>query len=389
MPTKKIVLLFLSLFLILGVVLTPARAEGGKAVRLGVNDKLSTIEAVSVKNTYYVPLRALAGELNWTITGLADGVLVTGGSGSLTVLKGDAGARLKDGTVVPLSTFVQGGNLMVPLKISGSLGYIISFAGDKYLLRVKDGSALLTDEAFISKYAAELKPAATPEPGPSATPAPADGPAQPVKTGKPGYTVYLTFDDGPSATTAQLLDILAKYDVQATFFMLGNNMNKYPSQVKRIVKDDYGLGLHGMTHVKGKFYASPAAALAEMADDNAVLKKLTGASTTLIRPPYGSKPYFTKAFRDKVLSQGYHLWDWNVDSNDWKYKEDSDSIYTTVMNQVHKLKQSKTDPVILMHDQKATLKVLPRLLETLKKEGYTFQAITKDMEPVNFWKDKR
>lgn len=268
---------------------------------------------------------------------------------------------------------------MVPLKVSGYLGYIISFAGDKYLLRVKDGSAGLTDDAFVTKYAAELKPKET-------VPA---APAPSAEPGKPGQTVYLTFDDGPSATTSQLLDILSKYEVQATFFMLGNNMNKYPSQVKRIVKEDYGLGLHGMTHRKEKFYASPAAALAEMSGDNAVLKKLTGATTTLIRPPYGSKPYFTKSFRDMVLGQGYHLWDWNVDSNDWKYKEDSDKIYNTVMEQVRTLKKSKTNPVILMHDQKATLKVLPRLLEALKEEGYTFQVITKDMEPVNFWKDKR
>lgn len=379
MPIKKIMLLFFSLFLFTGLVQIPANAEGKTNVlKLGVNDKLSSIEAVSVKGTYYVPLRALADELKWTLTGLTDGVLVSGGSGSLT-LQGDAGAVLKDGTVVPVSTFLQDGKLMVPLKVSGYLGYIISFAGDKYLLRVKDGSAGLTDDAFVTKYAAELKPADTApvEPEPS------------VEPGKPGQTVYLTFDDGPSATTAQLLDILSKYEVQATFFMLGNNMNKYPSQVKRIVEENYGLGLHGMTHRKEKFYASPAAALAEMSGDNAVLKKLTGASTTLIRPPYGSKPYFTKSFRDKVLGQGYHLWDWNVDSNDWKYKEDSDKIYTTVMDQVHKLKQSKTNPVILMHDQKATLKVLPRLLEALKKEGYTFQVITKDLEPVNFWKDKR
>lgn len=379
MPIKKIMLLFLSLFLITGLVQIPAHAEGKTSVlKLGINDKLSGIEAVSVKGTYYVPLRALADELKWTLTGLTDGVLVSGSSGSLT-LQGDAGAVLKDGTVVPVSTFLQDGKLMVPLKVSGYLGYIISFAGDKYLLRVKDGSAGLTDEAFVTQYAAELKPAATApaEPEPSAEP------------GKPGQTVYLTFDDGPSATTSQLLDILSKYEVQATFFMLGNNMNKYPSQVKRIVKEDYGLGLHGMTHRKEKFYASPAAALAEMSGDNAVLKKLTGATTTLIRPPYGSKPYFTKSFRDKVLGQGYHLWDWNVDSNDWRYKEDSDKIYNTVMEQVHTLKKSKTNPVILMHDQKATLKVLPRLLEALKKEGFTFQLITKDMEPVNFWKDKR
>ncbi|KAI7260887.1 hypothetical protein KC345_g9957 [Hortaea werneckii] len=378
-------LLFMSLFLFLGLVQTTASAESKTAVlKLGVNDLLSGIEAAAVKDTYYVPLRALADELKWTLTGQTEGIQVTSGSGSLILLQDNAGAALKDGTVVPVNTFVKDGKLMVPLKISAYLGYIISFESDKYLLRVKDGSAVLDDEAFVSKYAAELKPQET---APEAPAAPAPAPAS--EPGKPGQTLYLTFDDGPSATTSQLLDILSKYEVRATFFMLGNNMNKYPSQVKRIVGEDYGLGLHGMTHRKEKFYASPAAALAEMSGDNAVLKKLTGASTTLIRPPYGSKPYFTKSFRDKVLAQGYHLWDWNVDSEDWKYKEDSDTIYNTVMDQVHKLKKSKINPVILMHDQKATLKVLPRLLETLKKEGYTFQVITKDLEPVNFWKDKR
>lgn len=74
-------------------------------------------------------------------------------------------------------------------------------------------------------------------------------------------------------------------------------------------------------------------------------------------------------FRDKVLAQGYHLWDWNVDSEDWKYKDASTTIYNSVMNQVHKLQKSQTNPVILMHDQKATLKVLPRILESLKKKA--------------------
>lgn len=383
MYIKKVMLLFMSLFLISGLVQVQAGAEGANSIlKLGVNDTLSGIEAVSVKGTYYVPLRDLGDELKWTLTGLTEGIRVSGGSGSLTLLKDDAGVRLKDDRVMPVSTFVQGGKLMVPVKISGYLGYSITFAGDKYLLRVKDSSAQLADAAFAEKYAAELKPKETAPAAPAA-------PAPSAESDKPGLTAYLTFDDGPSATTYELLDLLGKYKAQATFFMLGQNMNKYPSQVKRIVKEKYGLGLHGMTHRKEKFYASPAAALAEMSGSNAVLKKLTGAGTTLIRPPYGSKPYFTKSFRDRVLPQGYHLWDWNVDSEDWRYQEDSDTIYNTVMEQVRALKKSKTNPVILMHDQKATLKVLPRLLETLKKEGYTFQVLTKDMEPVNFWKDKR
>lgn len=375
---KKVMLLFMSLFLCSGIIHNTAGAAGTNPIsKLGVNDKLSDIEPVTVNGRYYVPLRLLSEELQWSLTGLANGIAVSGNGRSLRLLQGDGGAVLQDGTAVPVNTFLQKGSLMVPLQLSARLGYIITFQPDKYLLRVRAVSAKLTDTEFAAKYQKELKPPVTASLAPRGN------------SGKPGQTVYLTFDDGPSATTAELLEILGKYKVKATFFMLGQNMNTYPYAVKQTVKEGYGLALHGMTHRKEKFYASPAAALAEMSDANAVLKRIAGASTTLIRPPYGSKPYFTQSFRDKVLNQGYHLWDWNVDSEDWKYKENSDKVYTSVMDQVHKLKKSKISPVILMHDQKATLKVLPRLLETLKKEGYDFQLITKDLRPVNFWKDTR
>lgn len=378
MPIKKILLLFMSLFLCFSMMQNTATAAGTNAsLKLGVNDVLTEIEAVSVKGNYYVPARALAQELGWSISMSQDGIQLTAGSQSILLLKEDGGALLPNGTVVPMSTFLQNGLLVVPVRLSTYLGYMITFAPDKYLLRLRDASAVLDDEAFASRFKEKLLPKTEDETAPEGAP------------GKQGETIYLTFDDGPSATTRQLLDILDKYEVKATFFMLGPNMNKYPSAVKQIEAAGHGLGLHGMTHRKEKFYASPAAALAEMSGDNAVLKKIAGSSTTLIRPPYGSKPYFTKSFRDKVLSRGYHLWDWNVDSNDWKYKEDSSAIYNTVMEQVHKLQKTRINPVILMHDQKTTLKVLPDLLNSLKKEGYEFQIITRDLEPVNFWKDKR
>lgn len=259
---------------------------------------------------------------------------------------------------------------MVPVKMTTHLGFSISYKPAESLLRVHNSGAKLSDTAFVTQHKKALQANAT-----TGT------------TGKKGKAVYLSFDDGPSATTSQLLDILAKYNAKATFFMLGPNMNEHASQVKRLVNEGHAPGLHGMTHVKDKFYASPTSALKEMNNDNAILKKITGQSTTLIRTPYGSKPYLTKPFRDKLLTQGYHLWDWNVDSEDWRYKNDSNSIYNTVMREVHSLKKSA--PVILMHDQKATLKVLPRILETLKKEGYEFHIITSDMTPNNFWKDHR
>lgn len=378
MPMKRVWLLFIVLFLSLGLVLPVGSVSAASAgsLKLGVNDKLTEINAVSVKDTYYVPLRDLAKELKINITGLSDGIGVEGRSGQLRLLKDNATAILPDGKKISMDTFLENGKLMVPVRMTAYLGFGISFQPKDHLLRVMDSSAVLDDATFVTQYKSQLNPQPI-----SVTP--------PKAVSKTGKTIFLSFDDGPTATTSELLDILATYKVKATFFMLGKNMNEYSAKVKRTANEGHALGLHGMTHQKEKFYASPAAALGEMDKDNALLKKITGVSTTLIRPPYGSKPYFTKTFRDKVLTKGYHLWDWNVDSEDWKYKDASGTIYTSVMNQVHKLQKTKVNPVILMHDQKATLKVLPRILEALKKEGYEFQIITPDLEPVNFWKDKR
>jgi peptidoglycan/xylan/chitin deacetylase (PgdA/CDA1 family) len=202
--------------------------------------------------------------------------------------------------------------------------------------------------------------------------------------------VYLTFDDGPTAHTGQLLDILDQYQVKATFFMLGPHMEQYQKATQRIVKEGHGLGLHGVTHVPSKFYKSAYSGLNEMQQANESLNKVAGVKTSLVRTPYGSKPYMKPAFRNVLLGQGgFHLWDWNVDSLDWKYKKDHQKVYNNIMSQVHNVKKNGTTPIVLMHDQEATLKVLPQVLKTLKAEGYQFEILTKNVQPVNFWNDKR
>ena len=376
MKVKRVLLLFITLFLSLTFI-KEVEAVGSKTLKLSINDKLTDIAAVPVKGTYYVPLRDLSEKLNLTLIGQTNGIEIKGSGGSVWLSLDNTASKAPDGSEISLATFNENGKRMIPLKVTAYLGYIISYKPEQYLLRIHDASAQLEDDAFVQQFKKELTPMKEPAKTPNA------------EASKAGKIVYLTFDDGPSATTTQLLDILAKYEVKATFFMIGPHMNQYPEQVKRIAREEQGMGLHGMTHRKEKFYASPAAALAEMKGDRAILKKITGVSSTLIRTPYGSKPYFTKSFRDKVLGEDFNLWDWNVDSEDWKYKDESTKIYNSVMAQVHKLQKSKVNPVILMHDQKATLKVLPRILESLKKEGYQFEIITNDNKPLNFWKDLR
>lgn len=197
-------------------------------------------------------------------------------------------------------------------------------------------------------------------------------------------TAYLTFDDGPGPYTNQILDILDKNDVKATFFMLEPNMRKYPKAVKRLVEEGHIPAMHGVTHQVKKFYKSKESVLNEMNAGKNYIKKLTGYDADLIRTPYGSAPYMKKEYMTAVKNAGFMLWDWNVDSLDWKYKDAR--FVQTVKKQVLSLEKKGESPVILMHDRKETMKHLPEVLKFLKERGYKFQVLDDSLQPIQFKK---
>lgn len=376
MLIKRISYLLLVMLLMTVGVINTVEASNMPKLKLSINDKVSSVDTLMKNNSFYVSLRDLSEAMNVKMTGTLTVLTITGTSGWMTIYADDQTAVKSDGSKVSMLSFKHEGKLMVPLReVSSYFGYNITYQSQENLLRIKNSRATLSDSQFRAKFSAELKAMTVVVP------------TKPVAS--KGKVVYLTFDDGPTATTGQLLNVLKEHHAKATFFMIGSNVQKYPSAVKRTASEGHGLGLHGITHVKDKFYKSPAAARAEMDTDKKYINKVTGISPRLIRTPYGSKPYFTESFRNKMLGDGYRLWDWNVDSMDWKYKGDSTSIYNTVMNQVSQLEKEKTTPIILLHDQKETLKVLPQIMDSLKKKGYSFEIITQDMTPVNYWNDTR
>ncbi|MHA0857732.1 polysaccharide deacetylase [Paenibacillus sp. CMAA1364] len=368
-------LLLILIFMTTGVIHT-VEAANMTSLKLSINDKISSVDTVMKDNSFYASLRDLSEAMDAQMTGTISILTIVRDNQRMILYKDDQIAVQSDGSKVTMVTFIHQGKLMVPLReLSSYFGYQVTYQSKENLLRIKDSRATLSDKEFITKFSTQLKAMTVVVP------------TKPLAS--KGKIVYLTFDDGPTSTTGQLLDVLKEHHTQATFFMLGNNVIKYPNAVKRTASEGHSLGLHGVTHMKTKFYQSPASARAEMDTDKRYINKITGISPKLIRTPYGSKPYFTTAFRDKMLGDGYRLWDWNVDSMDWKFQEDSNSIYTTVMNQVRQLEKGKVTPIILLHDQKATLKVLPQIIESLKKKGYSFELITPDLKPVNYWQDIR
>ena len=124
---------------------------------------------------------------------------------------------------------------------------------------------------------------------------------------------YLTFDDGPSIYTKKIMDILENYGARGTFFMLGPNMDRNPELVKELVARGHTPALHGYTHEYKKFYGGDSGPLNEMEQANAVLEKITGQRTSIIRTPYGSAGTLTMPQYQKLFHARYKIYDWNID----------------------------------------------------------------------------
>lgn len=193
--------------------------------------------------------------------------------------------------------------------------------------------------------------------------------------------VYLTFDDGPSSSTMELLNVLKEYEMKATFFMLSPYVKQYPDPVRQMVFDGHAVALHGVTHDKKKFYRTPQSPLNEMLESQKTVKAVTGVKTFLIRTPYGSMPYLNSDQRSLLKQNGFKLWDWNVDSEDWKLRDDR---YVT--NTIQQLERRRLEPssVILLHEKETTVKYIRHLLNYLSEQGYETHILTEDLESFHY-----
>ncbi|MDZ5608721.1 polysaccharide deacetylase family protein [Bacillus pseudomycoides] len=206
--------------------------------------------------------------------------------------------------------------------------------------------------------------------------------------GKPvGKVVYLTFDDGPSTLTGEFLDVLKENNVKATFFMQGSNLQNtsYQENVKRAVKEGHYIGAHSMTHNSDKLYKK-GQFVPEMKETLSLIHDITGTNPKLVRPPYGSAPGLkNQQMRDQIVEAGIKVWDWTIDSYDWKLKDNPNQI-------IENVKKTTTEEVevVLMHEKPQTLQALPEIINFYKEKGYEFGVYNDaDHFHLNFQKDHR
>jgi peptidoglycan-N-acetylglucosamine deacetylase len=185
--------------------------------------------------------------------------------------------------------------------------------------------------------------------------------------------IALTFDDGPWSHTPQILDILKKYDIKATFFVIGRHIQAHREELRRVAQEGHAIGNHTWNHHYHSVSTETAAAeLGQTAD---LLEDVTGIETLMFRPPGGN---LTNGLTSYAAQNNYAVVMWSVDSHDYMSSASVSSIAEKVMGGIH------SGAIVLFHDgggnRTATVQALPQILNQLQKQGYRFVTVPELLE---------
>lgn len=201
------------------------------------------------------------------------------------------------------------------------------------------------------------------------------------------HKVYLTFDDGPSIYTDQILDILDEYDVKATFFVVGKETETAAEAMKEIVARGHTLGMHSYSHKYTEVYASMESFEEDFTKIHDLLYDVTGVESTVYRFPGGSSNTISRIdmsdFADYLDTQGVRFFDWNISSGDGgRVLLSVDELVENVTSHI----EQRETAIILMHDsadKPTTVEALPTIIENiLALDDTVILPITDDTEPV-------
>ncbi|WP_169810068.1 polysaccharide deacetylase family protein [Paenibacillus antarcticus] len=180
----------------------------------------------------------------------------------------------------------------------------------------------------------------------------------------PSGSVALTFDDGPSIYTKEIVNILNTYNVGGTFFFVGTQVRKFPEAVKYVDANGFSIGNHSMTHANLP-QLSATDQQYELHQTNQFIQQIINKPVLLFRPPYGSRDDNLNAL---VANSNMRMVLWNNDPEDWNTR-DSQKILHYIMN------SKSTGSIILLHESKETLKALPLIIQFLQKQQLEISSL--------------
>lgn len=198
-------------------------------------------------------------------------------------------------------------------------------------------------------------------------------PVQPEIVVPEGKVIYLTFDDGPSSYTKDLLAVLRKYDVKATFFVV---KTKYIDLLDDIAADGHAIGIHSVTHDYGKIYASEKAYFDDLYEMQTIIAEHTGIWTSLVRFPGGSSnrvSSFNKGIMthlsQELTKRGFQYFDWNVNSGDAGQTTKRECVVQYIIEGIQEYDVS----IVLQHDiKKYSVEAVEEVIVWALENGYRF-----------------
>lgn len=196
----------------------------------------------------------------------------------------------------------------------------------------------------------------------------------------PDKVIYLTFDDGPGPYTEELLGVLKKYNVKATFFVVNTG---HLDLLPKIVEQGHTIAVHTLTHDYSKMYVSEEAYFNDLYAMQKIIKDKTGVTTTMLRFPGGSSNAGSKEYCKGIMTRltkavveaGFQYYDWTVDSQDATNAKTSDEVYNNVIKGIGK----KNKVIVLQHDIKHySVQAVERIIQWGLENGYTFMPLTRN-----------
>lgn len=302
--------------------------------------------------------------------------------------------RIRNGIIMTIAGWIILSMILIivlfvqVIKIQHKLDNIVTVSSKE---QVQQENTQKPESAGESVYTDVTEATETPKTYESVTPS-ATGISEEENLASDGdiHKVYLTFEDGPSDNTGEILDILAQYDVKATFFVVGKEDEESKALYQRIVDEGHTLGMHSYSNKYSQIYQSDEAFEEDFERLRDELHQVTGVNSIYYRFPGGSSNQISNVpmsdFIHYLNEQGVIYYDWNVSAGDAASNAySSEEIVANVMDDVVKYKTS----VVLLHDasdKSATVEALAPLIEALNEMGAEILPIDEDTSVIQYVK---